>query len=118
MPADPDLVSQSINRMLGAGADVAQSFQQGVLNLTNAWNALATRQSMTHETTTQLITYAGAQALAGTASITTRETLDSRSVRDQPQTTGQQTSAPPYQVSNAPPPVYAADATGKITKVG
>jgi len=115
--ADDALNGQSVNRMLSAGADTAQMFQQQILraNADDQASAMASRRNF--ETTTQLITYVGAQALLGSDPTLQAGILASRSVEAQPQTTGALVSAPPQVVSNAPPAIFSVNpTTGAITR--
>ena len=57
------------------------------------------------------------QALLGSDPTLAANILSQRSAQNQPQTTGQLVSAPPYQVSNQSPSVYSVNpTTGVITK--
>ena len=57
------------------------------------------------------------QALLGSDPTLAANILSQRSAQNQPQTTGQLVSAPPYQVSNTPAAVYSVNpTTGVITK--
>ena len=101
--------------MLGAGADVAQAFQQGILRMTNDYNQLAVSAARTFETNTQLLTYNGAMELSGNAMQLQAGILNSRAVMAQPQTTG--TAVNPGVNQAAPPVVYSVNpTTGAITK--
>ncbi len=82
--ADDALNAQAVNRMLSAGADVAQAFQQEILRLNNGYGALAVSAARTFETTTQLLTYNGGLNLFGNALQLNAATLNSNAVRDQP----------------------------------
>jgi hypothetical protein len=85
------------------------------MNADDQASAMASRRNF--ETTTQLITYVGAQALLGSDPTLEAGILSARSVQAQPQTTGALVSAPPQVVSNAPPVVYSINpTTGAITK--
>ena len=86
--ADDALNSQAVNRMLGAGADVAQSFQQQVLSMTADNQRLVVAAARNYETTTQLITYVGAQALLGSDPTLAENILSQRSAGGQPQSGG------------------------------
>lgn len=88
MPADPDIVSQNINRMLADGANASASFSQENTRNNSGWAALGLSAARTFETTTQLLTYNGAAFLFGNALQLNAATLETRAVRDQPGTTG------------------------------
>ena len=107
--ADDALNGQAVNRMLGAGADVAQAFQQGILRMTNDYNQLAVSAARTFETNTQLLTYNGAMELSGNAMQLQAGILNARSVMAQPQTTG--TAVNPGVNQAAPPVVYSVNPT-------
>ena len=83
--ADDALNGQAVNRMLGAGADVAQAFQQGILRMTNDYNQLGISAARTFETTTQLMTYNGAMELSGNAMQLQAGILNARSVQAHPE---------------------------------
>ncbi len=53
--ADDALNAQAVNRMLGAGADVAQTFQQTILRHNNEYSALSINASRTFELQSQLL---------------------------------------------------------------
>ncbi len=113
--ADDALNAQSVNRMLGAGADVAQAFQQTILRMNNDYSQIAVSAARTHETTTQLLTYNGALELSGNALMLSAGILNANSVKGEPRPA-------PYggygQGGNAnPPSVYSVNpTTGVITK--
>ena len=112
--ADDALNAQAVNRMLGAGADVAQAFQQGILRMTSDYNQLAVTSARTFETTTQLLTYNGAMELSGNALMLSAGILNANSVKGEPR------PAPygPYPTApNGQQPVVMIDATGKVTRV-
>ncbi len=113
--ADDALNAQAVNRMLGAGADVAQAFQQRILSMTADYNQLAVSAARTFETTTQLLTYNGAMELSGNALMLSAGVLNANQVKGEPR------PAPygPYGAStaNATPNVYSVNpTTGAITK--
>lgn len=112
--ADDALAGQSVNRMLGAGADVAQAFQQQILRANADDQRITMSAARGFETTTQLITYVGAQALLGSDPTLAENILSQRSAQAQPQTTGQLVSGPPF---NVPAPVYVINpTTGTVSK--
>ncbi len=113
--ADDALNGQAVNRMLGAGADVAQAFQQGILRMTNDYNQLGISAARTFETTTQLMTYNGAMELSGNALQLNAGILNARSVMAQPQTTGAMVN-PGVTQGQAAPAVYAIGPTGTVSK--
>jgi len=118
---DDALVSQGVNRMLDQGTSTAQVFNQQMLRMNADDQSDALDARRTHKSTTQLITYLGAQGFLGEAPVQAAATLAYRAIRDQPQTTGQQTSAAPYIVQNPPNPggasVYIVNpTTGTVTK--
>lgn len=124
--ADDAINTQGINRMLDQGTSTAQMFNQQMLRMNADDQSDAVDARRTHKSTTQLITYLGAQGFLGEAPVQAAATLAYRAIRDQPQTTGQQTSAPPYVV---PTPGYGNGGgsssvyvynptTGTITKGG
>jgi hypothetical protein len=115
--ADMSLYRQSVDRMLAAGTAASEAFS----NLSSRANAddnahvIQARRGSGY--ISELISYAGAQAMLGSAGIESQQILAQRAVQAQPQTTGQLVSAPPYQVTNAPPAVYSVNpTTGAITK--
>ncbi len=117
--ADDALNAQSVNRMLSAGADVAQSFQQDILRSNSGNAALALSASRVHETTTQLLTYNGAMALLGNNLELQAAILNNRSVGAQPQSGGGpgQPVSFPVQQQLPSPAVYSVNpTTGQITK--
>ncbi len=118
--SDDALNAQAVNRMLGAGADVAQAFQQEILRLNNGFGELSVRSANVHQSTTQLLTYNGAMALLGNNLELQAAILNNRSVGGQPQSgggPGQPTSFPvQQQLPNANPPVYVIGPTGTVSK--
>ncbi len=118
--ADDALNAQAVNRMLGAGADVAQAFQQEILRMNNGFGELSVRSANVHQSTTQLLTYNGAMALLGNNLELQAAILNNRSVGGQPQSgggPGQPTSFPVQQALPNQPAVYLANATtGTLTK--
>ncbi len=118
--ADDALNGQAVNRMLGAGADVAQAFQQGILRMTNDYNQIAVSAARTFESTTQLLTYNGAMELSGNAMQLQAGILGFRATGAQPQSgggPGQPVSFPVQQALPSQPAVYSVNpTTGAITK--
>lgn len=118
--ADDALNAQAVNRMLGAGADVAQAFQQQVLSMAADNQRMVVSGARIFETTTQLITYMGAQALTGSAGAVAQEILSQRAVGGQPQSgggPGQPVNFPVQQQLPQAPAVYSVNpTTGAITK--
>jgi hypothetical protein len=114
--ADDKLYRQSVDRMLGAGVDTTQMFQQQMLrmNADDQSHAMAARR--TDATTTQLVTYVGAQALLGSDPTLQAGILSARTVEAQPQTTGALVN-PGVTQGQAAPAVYAIGPTGTISKV-
>ncbi len=112
--ADDALNAQAVNRMLGAGADVAQAFQQTILRMNNDYSQIAVSAARTHETTTQLLTYNGAMELSGNALMLSAGVLNANTVKGEPR------PAPygPYGASQAGPPVIMVNpSNGTATKV-
>ena len=118
--ADDALNAQAVNRMLGAGADVAQAFQQEILRMNNGFGELSVRSANVHQSTTQLLTYNGAMALLGNNLELQAAILNNRSVGAQPQSgggPGQPVNFPVQQALPTPPAVYSVNpTTGVITK--
>ncbi len=118
--ADDSLAAQAVNRMLGAGADVAQGFQQEILRMNNGFGALAVTAARTFESTTQLLTYNGAMELSGNAMQLQAGILGFRATGAQPQSgggPGQPVSFPVQQALPTQPAVYSVNpTTGAITK--
>jgi hypothetical protein len=118
--ADDALNGQSVNRMLGAGADVAQAFQQQILRANADDQRVTMSAARSFETTTQLITYVGAQALLGSDPTLAATILSQRSAGGQPQSgggPGQPVSFPVQQQLPTAPNVYSVNpTTGAITK--
>lgn len=118
--ADDALNAQSVNRMLGAGVSTAQVFDQQILraNADDQASAMAARRNF--ETTTQLVTYVGAQALLGSDPTLAATILAQRSAGAQPQSgggPGQPVSFPVQQQLPPAPAVYSVNpTTGVITK--
>ena len=114
MPADPDIVSQNINRMLADGAGASASFAQQNTRDNSGWAALALMDARTHSTTNQLLTYNGSAFLFGNSMQLQAGILDANSVKGEPRPA-------PYggygQGGNAnPPAVYSIGPTGTVTK--
>ncbi len=112
--ADDALAAQAVNRMLSAGADVAQAFQQDILRSNSGNAALALSASRVHETTTQLLTYNGAMALLGNNMELQAGVLAANSVKGEPRPA-------PYWGTGMPgaggsPSVYMVSPTGQVTK--
>ena len=118
--ADDALNAQAVNRMLGAGADVAQAFQQEILRMNNGFGAIAVTAARTFESTTQLLTYNGAMELSGNALQLSAGILNARQAGGQPQSgggPGQPVSYPVQQALPQQPAVYSVNpTTGAITK--
>ncbi len=118
--SDDALNAQAVNRMLGAGADVAQAFQQEILRMNNGFGSLAVTAARTFESTTQLLTYNGAMELSGNAMQLQAGILGFRATGGQPQSgggPGQPVSYPVQQALPTPPAVYSVNpTTGAITK--
>lgn len=113
--ADDALNSQTVNRMLGAGADVAQAFQQEILRMNNGFGALAVNAARTFESTTQLLTYNGAMELSGNAMQLQAGILGFRATQAQPQTTG--AAVNPGVTQGQPAAVFVVNpANGTVTK--
>ena len=112
--ADDALNGQSVNRMLGAGADVAQSFQQQVLSMTADNQRLVMSAARNYETTTQLITYVGAQAMLGSDPSLDQTILAARSAGAQPQSAGGPGQPVSYPIQQ---PGYSANAPSKVVLV-
>lgn len=113
MPADPDIVSQNINRMLADGAGASASFAQQNTRDNSGWAALALMDARTHSTTNQLLTYNGAAFMFGNALQLNAGILDANSVKGEPR------PAPYGPYPTAPgngPSVYMVSPTGGITK--
>ncbi len=113
--ADDALNAQAVNRMLGAGADVAQTFQQTILRHNNEYSALSINASRTFELQSQLLMTNSALELSGNALMLQAGILNANSVKGEPRPA-------PYggygQGGNATPPaVYSINpTTGAITK--
>ena len=118
--ADDALNGQAVNRMLGAGADVAQAFQQQILRANADDQRMTMSAARSFETTTQLVTYVGAQALLGSDPTLAATILSQRSAGGQPQSgggPGQPVSFPVQQQLPTAPNVYSVNpTTGVITK--
>lgn len=118
--ADDALNSQTVNRMLGAGADVAQAFQQTILRMNNDYSQLAVSAARTFEQMNQLITTNGAMDMFGNALQLQASILNNRAVGAQPQSgggPGQPVNFPVQQALPSQPAVYSVNpTTGAITK--
>lgn len=74
--------------MLGAGADIAQTFQQQIIRANADDQRITMSAARNFETTTQLVTYVGAQALLGSDPTLAASILAQRSAGAQPQSGG------------------------------
>ncbi len=100
--------------MLGAGADVAQTFQQTILRHNNEYSSLSINAARTFELQSQLLMTNSALELSGNALMLQAGILNANSVKGEPRPA-------PYggygQGGNANgPSVYTIDSTGKVTK--
>lgn len=118
--ADDALNTQGVNRMLGAGVDTTQVFQQQILRMNADDQAHAMAARRTDATTTQLITYLGGQAFLGEAPVDAAAILSYRATGAQPQSgggPGQPVNFPVQQQLPLAPAVYSINpTTGVITK--
>ncbi len=115
--ADAAIISQNINRMLADGAGAAANYAQENTRNNSGWAALGLSAARTFETTTQLLTYNGAAFLFGNALQLNAAILESRGVRDQPQTTG--AAINPGVVQGQGTPVFVVNPTaGTVQKAG
>lgn len=113
MPADPDVVSQNINRMLVGGAGANDSYAQQNTRDNSGWAALALMDARTHSTTNQLLTYNGAAFLFGNALQLNASILESNAVKGEPRLP----SGGSYAMQNGgAPPVFFISPTGTVTK--
>jgi hypothetical protein len=112
--ADDALAAQAVNRMLGAGADVAQTFQQTILRHNNEYNALSINAARQFELMSNLLMTNSALELSGNALQLQAGILGANAVKGEPR------PAPygPYGASQAAPPVIMINPTnGTATKV-
>ncbi len=117
--ADDALNAQAVNRMLGAGADVAQTFQQTILRHNNEYSALSINAARTFELMSNLLMTNSAMELSGNAMQLQAGVLGFRATGAQPQSgggPGQPVSFPVQQALPTPPAVYAIGPTGTVTK--
>lgn len=114
--ADDALNAQAVNRMLGAGADVAQTFQQTILRHNNEFSALSINAARTFELQSQLLMTNSAMELSGNAMQLQAGILGFRATQAQPQTTGALVNPGVTQGQGTAPAVYAVGPTGTISK--
>jgi hypothetical protein len=111
--ADDALAAQSVNRMLGAGADVAQTFQQTILRHNNEFSALSSNAARQFELMSNLLMTNSALELSGNALQLQAGILGANSVKGEPRPA-------PYGncgASGAAPPVFMINpTTGAVTK--